>query len=150
VTAASTTTRPGISINAAVAIVGLGLGFSLSRIGFSSWDEVHAMFTFADLRLTLAFGTAVALLVPVWIVLRRTTGAKFTQRLIHRGTLAGGVIFGAGWALCGACPAIALVQLGEGQLGAFATLAGILLGNYAYAVVHERYFRWTQATCVDA
>ena len=31
------------------AIVGAGLGFALSHIGFSSWDEVHRMFTFADL-----------------------------------------------------------------------------------------------------
>ncbi len=136
-------------INLGVIAVGLGLGFALSRIGFASWDEVHAMFTFADLRLTLAFATAVALLAPAWIAIGKATGARFSPRGIHRGTLLGGVLFGAGWALCGACPGIALVQLGEGQLGALATLAGILLGNYAYARVHERWFRWPTTTCVD-
>ena len=41
--------------HAAVAVVGIMLGFSLSRIGFADWGEVHRMFTFADLRLTFTF-----------------------------------------------------------------------------------------------
>jgi uncharacterized protein len=126
--------------NVAVTVVGLALGFSLSRIGFSSWDEVHAMFTFADLRLTMAFGAAVVLLMPAWAAIARLTGAKYPARDIQRGTLLGGVLFGVGWAVCGACPGIALVQLGEGQLGAFATLAGIFLGNHLYAVLDQRLF----------
>ena len=129
-----------LRMNLAVTVVGLALGFSLSRIGFSSWDEVHAMFTFSDLRLTMAFGTAVVLLMPAWALIARLTGAKYPAREIQRGTLLGGVIFGVGWAVCGACPGIALVQLGEGQLGAFATLAGIFLGNYLYSVIGERFF----------
>ena len=32
-------------------VVGIVFGFVLQRTGFASWDEVHKMFTFADLRL---------------------------------------------------------------------------------------------------
>jgi hypothetical protein len=100
--------------------LGVAFGFCLSRIGFTSWDEVHAMFTFSDLRLVIAFGTAVALLSVGWVVVRRLrpSDPAFSPRPIHKGTLVGGVLFGAGWALTGACPSIALVQLGEGKLGA--------------------------------
>jgi uncharacterized membrane protein YedE/YeeE len=63
--------------------------------------------------------------------------------------LAGGALFGVGWALSGACPSIALVQLGEGQLGALVTLAGIFLGNLAYSAIHDRYFRWSTQSCAD-
>lgn len=129
--------------------IGVFMGFCLSRIGFASWDEVHAMFTFSSLRLTLAFLTGVAVLVPVWRLLHRFTGASWSPRHIHRGTLVGGVLFGLGWALSGACPSIALVQLGEGQLGAVLTLAGIFLGNFAYSFVHDRYFRWSTQSCAD-
>lgn len=129
--------------------IGMCMGFALSRIGFSSWDEVHAMFTFADLRLVLAFMTAVALLVPTWRLVHRLTGATWSPRKLHRGTLGGGLLFGLGWAVSGACPAIALVQLGEGQLGALLTLAGIFLGNFAYSLVHDRFFRWSTQTCAD-
>jgi len=129
--------------------VGVMFGFALSRIGFASWDEVHAMFTFASLRLTLAFATAVAVMAVAWLVIARFRGGVGGLRQFHPGTIPGGILFGVGWALTGACPSIALVQLGEGQLAALYTLGGIVLGNYLYSLVHERYFRWTTVGCAD-
>ena len=129
---------------------GLLLGFALSRIGFSSWDEVHRMFTFRDLRLLFTFAFAVVLLVPAWLLVARGGGARWAARPIHRGTLAGGVVFGAGWAVSGACPGIAFVQLGEGQLLAFWSLVGMALGNWLYSLAHERWFTWSPGVCVDA
>jgi uncharacterized membrane protein YedE/YeeE len=131
-------------------LVGLGFGFALSRIGFSSWDEVHKMFAFRDLRLLFTFALATVLLTVAWLLIARYSKPTWQPRSLHPGSLIGGLIFGAGWALSGACPSIALVQLGEGQLAALLTLAGILLGNYFYSVLHERYFRWQTTTCADA
>ena len=74
---------------------------------------------------------------------------RWSPRPIHPGTLPGGVLFGLGWAVCGACPAVALVQMGEGQLGGAFTFAGILAGNWVYAAVHERFFRWTPGVCLE-
>jgi uncharacterized protein len=133
----------------AVGSVGLLLGFSLSRIGFASWDEVHSMFVFRDLRLFLTFCAGVVTLGLAWQVLRRFSTPRWAPRPVHPGTLPGGVLFGLGWALCGACPAIALVQVGEGQLGGLFTLAGILTGNWVYAAVHEKFFRWSPGVCMD-
>ncbi len=132
-----------------VGAIGLGLGLVLSRIGFSSWDQVHAMFVFEDPRMMLSFGVAAAILVPFWVLVQRLTDARWTPRSIHKGTLAGGLLFGAGWALSGACPGIVWVQLGEGQLGAGLTLAGMVAGNWLYSVVHERYLRWPTGSCAD-
>jgi uncharacterized membrane protein YedE/YeeE len=125
------------------------LGFALDHIGFSSWDEVHRMFVFADLRMFLTFVGAVVLLIPTWIVVARLTGARWSPRRIHGGTLFGGLLFGTGWALSGACPAIALVQLGTGSLFAVFTLLGIFAGNALYPHVHERVFGWTSGNCLD-
>lgn len=132
-------------------VVGLGFGFALSRIGFSSWDEVHRMFTFADLRLLLTFVVGVVGLGVGWQLVQRTVSEplKWPDRAIHPGTLTGGALFGAGWAITGACPSIALVQLGEGQLMAMWTLVGIFVGNYVYSLAHERYFRWDLGSCID-
>jgi hypothetical protein len=134
---------------AILGLVGVSLGFALSSIGFSSWDEVHAMFTFADLRLFLTFMLGVATLAVAWRLLGKAARRNFTPRPVHPGTLPGGVLFGLGWAVCGACPAIALVQLGEGQFGGGFTLVGILAGNWLYAAAHERYFRWSAGSCAD-
>lgn len=128
---------------------GIFLGFSLSRIGFSSWDEVHAMFTFQSLRLIFGFFAGALLLVPIWWLISRLQNPAWPARRIHHGSIAGGALFGIGWALSGACPSIALVQLGEGQFAALITLGGMLLGNFIYSIVHERYFRWPVASCLD-
>lgn len=130
---------------------GLLLGFALSRIGFSSWDEVHRMFTFTDLRLFLAFASGVTLLGLGWVAVRATAKQPlpWPTRTIHPGTFWGSALFGAGWALGGACPGIALVQLGEGQLGAVYTLVGMFLGNAIYSFVHERFFTWPAQSCSE-
>lgn len=132
-------------------LIAVAFGFSLSRVGFASWDQVNAMFRFADLRMFLAFCGAVVLLAGAWPLLARALPGRgpFRTRSIHRGTLLGGLLFGAGWAISGACPSIAFVQLGEGQLAAGFTLTGILAGNWLYGAVHARYLRWDTASCVD-
>jgi hypothetical protein len=134
---------------ATLALVGLLLGFTLSRAGFSSWDEIHSMFTFHDLRLFLAFLTGVLALAVAWAIVRRVSTPSWSPRPIHPGTLPGSLLFGLGWAISGACPAIALVQVGEGRMGGAFTLTGILAGNWLYAAVHERFFRWTAGSCSD-
>ncbi len=130
---------------ARAAIVGLAFGFALSRMGFSDWGEVHRMLAFADLRLLFSFAAAVALIAAAMLLLAR--GKSLQPRPIHKGTLVGGAIFGAGWAVTGACPSAALVQLGEGRLAALATLAGIVAGTALYRPVHARWFRWDRGGC---
>ncbi|MFC1467478.1 DUF6691 family protein [Verrucomicrobiota bacterium] len=48
----------------------------------------------------------------------------------------GGLIFGAGWAICGYCPGTAAGALGEGRLHAFFALLGMLVGAALYAEVY--------------
>lgn len=113
----------------AVAVPGLLLGLSLSHIGFGDFGEVHRMFTLEELRLVGTFAAGVALTGFGMALYPRRR--ELPQRLLHRGTVVGALLFGAGWALCGACPSIALVQLGEGRLYGLVTLAGVLLGTAA-------------------
>lgn len=132
-------------------VIGVGFGVVLSRIGFSSWDQVHAMFTFSGFNLLIAFVVAVVILAVGWPLAARFASdpPSWPSRSIHPGTVAGGVLFGAGWALSGACPSIALVQIGEGQLAALWTVGGILLGNWLYAIVNERWLHWDTGSCLD-
>ena len=133
----------------ALALIGAWLGFVLSRAGFSSWDEVNAMFRLQSFRLVLAFAGAVVALCLGWWVIRRLTQPRWSDRRFHPGTIPGAMMFGVGWVLSGACPSIALVQLGEGKLLAFVTLAGVFIGNYGYSWLHERHLRWSASACGD-
>lgn len=124
-------------------------GFVLSRVGFASWDQVHAMLTLTDLRLLLTFGAAVVVLFVAWRVIKAVSNPVWRTSSVHPGSFVGGMAFGIGWAFTGACPATAWVQLGEGKLAAALTVVGIFLGNALYGVVHERYLRWSSGSCVS-
>jgi uncharacterized membrane protein YedE/YeeE len=124
-------------------LLGLALGLSLSFIGFGSYDEVRRMFLFEDLRLLFTFGGAVLISAVVFLIAgvpRLTT--PFNQNLIW-----GGLLFGAGWALSGACPAIVLVQLGEGLWPAIFTLLGMFGGVYLHQRLRRRFTHWAAGSC---
>jgi uncharacterized membrane protein YedE/YeeE len=104
---------------------GLALGLTVSRLGFTDFGELHRMFVFGDLRLFLAFGGAVVL---AGIGFALHCRGRMPERPIHRGTIPGAILFGAGWAVCGACPGAVLAQLGEGKVPALLTVAGIVAG----------------------
>lgn len=127
------------------AIYGLVFGFALSRIGFGSFAEVHRMFVFEDLRLLLTFAGGVAVSMLGFVTLTKL--AQLPRRTMHPGSIVGGVLFGAGWALTGACPSIVLVQLGQGHVSALATLAGVVLGVLAYRPLHRRVLPWELDSC---
>jgi uncharacterized membrane protein YedE/YeeE len=139
----------------AVAILGVVLGAVISASGLSDWGEVHRMFSLGigragpaadELRLVLAFGGAVLLSIAGFRLLARRD--ELPAKPIRAGTVPGAVLFGAGWALAGACPGAALVQLGEGKLGALVTLAGILAGARLHDALRKR-LGWARHSCID-
>jgi uncharacterized protein len=113
-----------------MAAFGLGLGFSLSRIGFTDYEQVRSMFLFEDLRL---FATFVGAVVVTFTGFALLSGRRRPRpQPIHKGIVPGALLFGVGWALTGACPGVILAQLGEGRVYALLTLVGMLAGNYLY------------------
>lgn len=121
------------------------MGFGLSRIGFSDWSQVHAMFTLESWRLYLTFGGAVAAMGLFYAAVRNYT--DFAPRPMHPGIIPGAILFGAGWALTGACPTVVLVQLGEGHLASLVTIAGVLGGMRLFRFLQARYLHWDTGSC---
>ncbi|MBE9516642.1 MAG: YeeE/YedE family protein [Proteobacteria bacterium] len=124
---------------------GLAMGYIVARIGFADYSEVHNMFIFADLRILLAFIFAVMISMVGFLVFAH--GKKLPKKKVHKGTIPGGIMFGTGWALTGACPSIAVIQLGYGFMPAAFTVVGIIVGSWLYRIVHRRYFRWDTGAC---
>jgi uncharacterized membrane protein YedE/YeeE len=124
---------------------GVLLGFSLSRIGFSDYDELHKMFVFADWRMFFTFAGGLVLATLLFQVVFH--GLFQLSRPIHKGSVVGGVLFGVGWALAGGCPSVPLVQLGEGKLAALFTVAGIVSGMLLFRWLQARYLHWNVTAC---
>jgi uncharacterized protein len=128
-----------------VALFGMLLGYTLSRVGFTDYDELHAMFTFTDLRLVLVFAGGVGLSTIAYVALR--SARPVAPRKIHQGTIAGGVLFGIGWAIAGACPGAAFAQLGEGKLHGLIAVVGVLVGAQLFRVAQRRGLAVDRGTC---
>jgi uncharacterized membrane protein YedE/YeeE len=124
---------------------GMLLGFVVSSVGFTNYDHVHAMFTFADQRMLFAFAGSVVVISGCFFLMRRRR--VLPNRPIHKGNIPGGVIFGVGWALTGVCPGVVFSQLGEGRAPALFTLVGVVAGSVVYRLVHGRFFRWDRGSC---
>lgn len=119
-----------------VLVPGLLLGFTVSRLGFTDYAELHRMLVFRDLRLLWAFAVAVGLLIVSFAVLRRRLNLAPVR--FHSGILPGAVAFGVGWAVTGACPGVVLAQLGQGTAPAVVSFVGILLGSAIAARVTRK------------
>lgn len=107
-------------------IPGFLLGFTISRLGFTDFNELHEMLLFRDLRLLFAFATAVSLTILLFLLLR--SPLRFAPIQFHSGIIPGAILFGIGWAITGACPGVALAQVGQGLWLAWVSLAGIFVG----------------------
>lgn len=126
-------------------LFGFLVGFALLNIGFADFGEVHRLFILEDLRMLLTFMGAVAVAAIGFLVLAR--GKRLHPKPFHKGIIPGSVIFGIGWGLTGACPAIAMVQLGSGSMPAIITAAGILSGVWIFRKLQPRFFRWDTGSC---
>ncbi|MZE77822.1 YeeE/YedE thiosulfate transporter family protein [Streptomyces xinghaiensis] len=134
-------TRGGVLL--ANIIAGLGLGYTVTNIGFGDYAELNRMFTFQDLRMFLAFAGAVGIIVCVFALLR----VRRTPGRIHAGVIPGAMLFGTGWAISGGCPAIPIIQVSSGYLPALVTLVGVVVGMRLCRWANGRYFQLDSGSC---
>lgn len=137
----------GLSLAAGLRVLAVGLyfGIVLAKSEVSSWQRVHNMFLLKEAYMFLIICTAILVaLIGMQIIkrlgLRDVTGRpiQYKPKPYHLGVMLGGTIFGAGWAITGACPGPIYVQMGAGEWPAILTFLGALAGMYAYAILKPR------------
>ena len=119
---------------------GAVFGYLLVKARITESDSILNMFLFKEAFLYKVIGLAVAVTaLGIFLIdhfsVKAVLGAKpieWEPVEFKWDRVAGAALFGAGWALTGACPASAMAQLGEGKLAAIFTVAGILVGTWAY------------------
>jgi uncharacterized protein len=115
-------------------VLGTVFGFILSRSGAADYSFVQGMFLFTEFQLYGILAVAVGVGAPgIWLIKKRgrtILGRRVSIELkpLHRGNVAGGVLFGVGWSITGMCPGPILVNIGEGKIYALAAFAGALAG----------------------
>lgn len=136
---------PTAGVLFAVLGVAVYFGIVLTKSEVVRWERVHRMFLFQEAFMYLIIGTGIVVAMISMMALKRAKARsvagdpiRYEPKPFHRGVIFGGMIFGAGWAITGACPGPIYAQIGGGEWMALVTLAGALTGMYAYAALQPR------------
>lgn len=123
-------------------ILGITFGLVLTKSEVISWFRIQKMFHFEEPYMYLIIGTAVVV-GAISVMILKQFGLKsvtkeeldFSGKVLNKGTIIGGVIFGIGWAITGACPGPIFAQIGTGEYAAISTFVGALSGSLLFNLI---------------
>lgn len=128
--------------------MGIGglLGLVLYKSEAASWLRIYEMFRFDAFHMYGIMGSALVVgILLVQGIKRSRTKSLFGEKIvmpIHGPSLTryllGGILFGLGWALAGACPGPIYLLVGAGHGSMLIVLVGALLGAFAYGAIKHR------------
>jgi len=129
-------------------VVGALFGIMLTKSEAISWFRIQEMFRFQSFHMYGIIGLAV-ITVAISLFIIKT----FNLRSIHGTPIAfptkamgpvrpnhllGGIAFGLGWALVGACPGPIYALIGSGVSVMIVALASALAGAWTYGLLRSR------------
>lgn len=123
--------------------VGLIFGIAFIKAEIVSWYRIQEMFRLQSFHMYGVIGTGVVLgVLSVWLIKRFKVKTiygeeiEFHDKRFSRGQIYGGLLFGFGWALTGACPGPLFAQIGAGMSIIAVPLLSAIVGTWVYG-----YFR---------
>lgn len=126
-------------------ILGLGFGIVLVKSEVISWFRIQAMFRFEEAHMYLIIGSAVVVGAISLLIIKqfeiKTVGGEainIREKPFNKGVIYGGILFGMGWAITGACPGPIYAQIGSGAYMALITFIAALGGAYLYAFLQSK------------
>jgi uncharacterized membrane protein YedE/YeeE len=127
-------------------LAGILFGIVMGKAEIISWYRIYEMFRFESFHMYGVIGSAVILgIIIVQLIkkfkLKSTEGMHI--EISHKDMsiaryILGGIIFGLGWALVGACPGPMFVLIGYGFLSIIVVILGAILGTFIYALLREK------------
>ncbi len=126
-------------------LLGITFGFILTKSEVISWFRIQKMFRFEEPYMYLIIGTAV-IVGTISVIILKKFGVKsvakeeldFSGKILNKGTILGGIIFGIGWAITGACPGPIFAQIGSGEYAAISTFVGSLIGSLFFNLIKKK------------
>jgi len=126
-------------------IVGIVFGIILVKSEVISWYRIQEMFRLQSFHMYGVIGSAVITgIISVQVIkrfnIKTINGEKIElpQKKFNKGQIYGGLLFGFGWALTGACPGPMFAQIGTGALVVVVSLLSAIAGTWVYGYLRER------------
>ncbi len=126
-------------------IVGIAFGIVFVKAEIISWFRIQEMFRLHSFHMYGVIGTAVVVgMISVLIIKKYKIPTfygekiKLTPKSFNKGQIYGGLLFGFGWAMTGACPGPLFAQIGSGFGVVAVTLLSAVAGTWVYGLLRAK------------
>lgn len=127
-------------------LVGFLFGIVLTKSEAVSWYRIYEMFQFQSFHMYGIISIAIATgLIGLQLIKRNNIkdidGNPIVIANKEKGSFkywAGGLIFGLGWALVGACPGPIFILIGAGFWSVILILIGAMIGTFIFGLLKEK------------
>jgi len=128
-------------------LVGAAFGLVIVEAEVVSWFRVQEMFRFDAFHMYGIIGTAVLSAAVSLLAIKRLgvrsrdgTPIGLAPKTLGTGVryVAGGTMFGVGWALTGACPGPLVALVGAGRPVMLVAIVSALAGTWTYGMLRPR------------
>lgn len=135
----------GFTGNLKYLVVGIMFGIVFVKAEIISWFRIQEMFRFQSFHMYGVIGSAVLVgMLSVYLIkkfnIKTIAGetVEFHPKKFQQGQIYGGLIFGLGWAITGACPGPLFAQIGSGFVVVIVTLLSAIAGTWAYGYFKDK------------
>ncbi|MPS66081.1 MAG: transporter [Chryseobacterium sp.] len=126
-------------------LVGILFGIVFVKAEIISWFRIQEMFRLQSFHMYGVIGSAVLTgIISVWLIkkfnIKTLDGEPITiaPKKFNKGQIYGGLIFGFGWAITGACPGPLFAQIGTGAFAVIITLLSAIFGTWIYGYLRDK------------
>jgi uncharacterized membrane protein YedE/YeeE len=126
-------------------LVGAYFGIVLIKGQVADWFRIQEMFHLAAFHMFGIIGSAIVVAAFGYWLLRKL-GARssdgalvaISDKTSNKGQIYGGILFGFGWAIVGACPGPLYALVGAGFPLVIALIGAALAGTWTYGLLQSR------------
>ncbi|MCS6822213.1 MAG: YeeE/YedE thiosulfate transporter family protein [Microscillaceae bacterium] len=126
-------------------LVGIIFGIVFVKAEIISWFRIQEMFQLTSFHMYGVIGTAVIVGMISVAIIKKTKaksiyGEPITldNKTFNKGQIIGGLIFGLGWGITGACPGPLYAQMGAGFGVVAVTFLSAVLGTWVYGYLRDK------------
>ena len=126
-------------------IMGVLFGIILVKSEVISWYRIQEMFRLQSFHMFGVIGSAVVTgIISILLIkkfnIKTIRGEKIELpvKQFNKGQIYGGLTFGFGWAITGACPGPLFAQIGSGFSVIIITLLSAIAGTWVYGLIKEK------------
>ena len=124
---------------------GILFGIILVKSEVISWFRIQEMFRLQSFHMYGVIGSAIAVgMISVFILKKfqiKTIDGEpilFDKKKFNKGQIYGGLLFGFGWAMTGACPGPLFALIGNGATVIIVTLFSAIVGTWVYGFLRDK------------